>query len=123
MVLFKKHSSSAKQVIPKCIKLNDLLKLKNLADGQVEKLVPTIRRQNVFHDALAYRIAKGRQSVHDLCSNAGALERNKNISTWPKVLGYFTDRSRRVCNPPHTDAGLQTRRERCWKTYGQVLRS
>jgi len=27
-----------------------------------------------------------------------------------------------VCNPPHTVAGLQTRRERCWKTYGQVLK-
>ncbi len=30
-------------------------------------------------------------------------------------------RSRRVCNPPHTVAGLQTRQERCWKIYGQVL--
>jgi len=34
---------------------------------------------------------------------------------------YFTHGSRRVCNPPFNAAGLQTRRERCWKTFGQVL--
>jgi len=28
------------------------------------------------------------------------------LSTWPKVFGYFTDRSRRVCN----QGGFATRR-------------
>ena len=43
------------------------------------------------------------------------------ISTWTQVSRYFTHRSRQVCNLPFNAAGLQTWRERCWETNGQVL--
>jgi len=39
-------------------------------------LVPTLRRWNVFQDALASYIAHGRQSIREVCSNAGALEQD-----------------------------------------------
>ena len=44
------------------------------------------------------------------------------VSTWTKVFGYFPHCSWQVCNLPHNAAGLQTRPERCWETYDQVLR-
>ena len=64
-----------------------------------------------------------RQITRDAKTGRKYVDKLVHVSTWPKVFGYFTDHSRRVCNPPHTVAGLQTRRERCWKTYGQVLTS
>jgi len=49
------------------------------------------------------------------------LERGNKVKYLYKSFSVFTHRSRQVCNLPVKAAGLQTRRERCWETYGQVL--